>query len=146
MQDFQKGSNAWYEQIGNITDEMQHHSAKWHYYGTKRNWNSPMKIRELPILARIDPKTPKTHVAAKKCCGWEKPAICVQSSLPKQKWHEVWLASMQVFTNTKLCSHLLNIFSWIYKQITWLFRSVKCILTSFTAKFTVGIKLYECNI
>ena len=30
-----------------------------------------MKIRELPILARIDPKTQKTHTAAKKCCGWE---------------------------------------------------------------------------
>ena len=37
-----------------------------------------MKIRELPILARIDPKTQKTHAAAKKCCGWEKPAICLQ--------------------------------------------------------------------
>ena len=34
-----------------------------------------MKIRELPILACIDPKTQKTHAAAKKCCGWEKPAI-----------------------------------------------------------------------
>ena len=35
-----------------------------------------MKIHELPILARIDPKTKKTHVAAKKCCGTGKPAIC----------------------------------------------------------------------
>ena len=34
-----------------------------------------MKIRELPILARIDPKTPKRRAATKKCCGWEKPAI-----------------------------------------------------------------------
>ena len=34
-----------------------------------------MKIRELPILARIDKKT-KKRAAAKKCCGWEKPAIC----------------------------------------------------------------------
>ena len=34
-----------------------------------------MKISELPILARIDPKTQKRRAAAKKCCGWEKPAI-----------------------------------------------------------------------
>ena len=32
-----------------------------------------MKIRELPILLRIDPKPKKTHAAATKCCGWEKP-------------------------------------------------------------------------
>ena len=36
-----------------------------------------MKIRELPILTRIDPKTQKIHAAAKNCCGWEKPAICI---------------------------------------------------------------------
>ena len=35
-----------------------------------------MKIRELPILVHIDPKTKKRHAAATKCCGWEKPAIC----------------------------------------------------------------------
>ena len=34
-----------------------------------------MKICELPILAPIDPKTQKTHAAAKTFCGWEKPAI-----------------------------------------------------------------------
>ena len=33
-------------------------------------------MRELPILARIDPKTQKTHAASKKFCGWEKPALC----------------------------------------------------------------------
>ena len=25
---------------------------------------------------RAIPKTAKIHSAAKKCCGWEKPAIC----------------------------------------------------------------------
>ena len=25
---------------------------------------------------RAIPKTAKIHPAAKKCCGWEKPAIC----------------------------------------------------------------------
>ena len=30
-----------------------------------------MKIRELLIIARIDPKTPKRRAATKKCCGWE---------------------------------------------------------------------------
>ena len=32
-----------------------------------------MKFKK--ILARIDPKTKKTHAAAKKCCGWEKTAM-----------------------------------------------------------------------
>ena len=34
-----------------------------------------MKIRKLPILARIDQKTQKRQAAAKKFCGWENPAI-----------------------------------------------------------------------
>ena len=29
---------------------------------------------------RAIPKTAKIHPAAKKCCGWEKPAICKQGS------------------------------------------------------------------
>ena len=34
-----------------------------------------MKICVLPILARMDPKIQKRRAAAKKSCGWEKPAI-----------------------------------------------------------------------
>ena len=30
---------------------------------------------------RAIPKTVKIHPAAKKCCGWEKPAICLFGSV-----------------------------------------------------------------
>ena len=68
-----------------------HFGGLWsHKYGSKecgskkseclktsnRNIQKLLKIRDnlLPtIQAR---KSPKTHAAAKKCCGWEKPAIC----------------------------------------------------------------------
>ena len=51
-----------------------HRKSEW-LQTSNRNIREPMKICELPILARIDPKTQKTHAAAKKCCGWEKLAI-----------------------------------------------------------------------
>ena len=30
---------------------------------------------------RVIPKTAKIHPAAKKCCGWKKPAICAKKHL-----------------------------------------------------------------
>ena len=72
-----------------------HFGGLWsHKYGSKecgskksecfktsnRNIQKLLKIRDnlLPtIQAR---KSPKTHAAAKKCCGWEKPAIYVMDA------------------------------------------------------------------
>ena len=68
-----------------------HFGVSWsHKYGSKefgskkserwktsnRNIQKLLKIRVHLIPTSQAQKSPKTHAAAKKCCGWEKPAIC----------------------------------------------------------------------
>ena len=78
------------------------HENKWNYgyphfdgswthihvsekYGSKKSWRLKSSNRNILIFIKIhiqegpvtrDPKTPKTHPAAKLCCGWEERAIC----------------------------------------------------------------------
>ena len=47
---------------------------------------------------RAIPKTAKIHPAAKKCCGWEKPAICdlVQAHDCFIHFYIIWIFSSDV--------------------------------------------------
>ena len=55
-------------------------------YGSKKSWRFKSSNRNIFIFIKIhiqegpvtrDPKTPKTHPAARLCCGWEERAICL---------------------------------------------------------------------
>jgi hypothetical protein len=78
--------------LGSEIVATYHFGGPWsHKYGSKeccstksecfktsnRNIQKLLKIRAHLLPTFQAQKSPKTHAAAKKCCGWEKPAICM---------------------------------------------------------------------
>ena len=70
----------------NVFPKMCETFFSWKSERLKTSNRNIRKIYVLPMLARMDPKIQKRMTTAKKCCGWEKPAICQSHSFKSNKW------------------------------------------------------------